>query len=303
MKFGVVEIGSTNTKAYIYHDGELISKGSKYIALKTNYERENRLCDDDVDVLFSFIREIKMETADIFAYGTSIFRKMPKNECNEFADRLKDELNVEFKVVTADDEANYTVQGVIAGIKKDCGFDKKLAVVIGGGGSTEIAITNGNEITKRVNLDFGAMDITKKFPELKGDVVETRFDVVLEYTKNLVGKLNESADVLVLAGGNYIYYYENVPYKMEKNFLYADKNQPYLLDFETLNNYDMDILKKSLDEIKGRMIGNESWWDGARGMRFCMNAVARELGVRYIIPTRINMIFGIINEIKSRKER
>lgn len=37
MKFGVIEIGSTNTKAYIYNNGEVLNLGSKYIAFKNNY--------------------------------------------------------------------------------------------------------------------------------------------------------------------------------------------------------------------------------------------------------------------------
>lgn len=37
MKFGIIEVGSTNTKAYVYDDGILTNLGSKYIAFKNNY--------------------------------------------------------------------------------------------------------------------------------------------------------------------------------------------------------------------------------------------------------------------------
>lgn|GEM_PF-415867 len=326
-KFGVIEIGSTNTKAFVWDGKNLTSKGSKHIPFKDNYENGGKLNKNDVSTLFDFVREIKKEVGEVFAYGTSIFRKISTRtstpagsnlagdapsdthdisyvtkECDDFADKLRAEFGVAFKVVSADDEANYTVQGVIAGIKGlgDGSFSKRLAVVIGGGGSTEIALINGQKIDKRVNLDFGAMDITKRFPELKDDKVSTNFDTILDYTRGLVGDLGASADVLVLAGGDYIYFYENVPFEMQKNHLYDDANQPWLLDFETLNRYDIEILDKSLNEIKTRIPGNDGWWNGARGMRFCMNAVARELGVQWIVPTRINMILGIVDEIKSR---
>lgn len=34
MKFGIIEIGSTNTKTYIYDNGELKNLGNTYIAFK-----------------------------------------------------------------------------------------------------------------------------------------------------------------------------------------------------------------------------------------------------------------------------
>lgn len=50
---------------------------------------------------------------------------------------------------------------------------------------------------------------------------------------------------------------------------------------------DQDILTKSLDKIKEKCPDNIAWWDGARGMRFCINAVARNINAKYIVPTRI----------------
>lgn len=98
---------------------------------------------------------------------------------------------------------------------------------------------------------------------------------------------------------DYIYFYKTIKYKRGKNFLYEDKNQLYLLDFNTADKYDRDILNKSLEKIKEENSDNAGWWNGARGMRFCMNAVARKLNAKYIIPTKINMIIGIANEIKN----
>lgn len=296
MKFGILEVGSTNTKAYIYDNGNLIDLGSKYIAFKNNYKTNNKILESDINELYSFINKVKEKVDKVYAFGTSIFRKITEDEKNTFINRLKNEFDIDFKVVSADEESEYTVRGVISNID----YNNKMAVAIGGGGSTEVAIIENKEIIKKVNLDFGAMDITDKYPELKSDKVTTSFDEILNYTMSLVNGLDDSVDTLVLAGGDYIYFYETVGYKMEDNHLYNDKNQPYLIEFTVADDYDKDILSKSLDEIKAKCPDNVGWWNGARGMRFCMNAVARKLNAKYIVPTRINMIIGLINEIISK---
>lgn len=296
MNFGILEIGSTNTKAYIYKDNELINLGTKYIPFKTNYAVHNKLLESDVTTLLEFIESIKDKVDNIYAYGTSIFRKLSAEELENFKQLLMEKFNISFKVVSAEEENEYTVKGVLA----NNNYDKDMVVIIGGGGSTEVAYVKNREIMKKVSLDFGAMDITEKYPELKDDKVETSFDDMLSYTLSLIGDLDMQSDIAVLAGGDYIYFYETVGYEMKKNNLYTDVNQPYLLDFNKADEYDKDILTKSLDEIKERCKDNTGWWNGARGMRFCMNAVARNVKAKYIIPTRINMLIGISNEIKER---
>lgn len=292
MKFGIIEIGSTNTKAHLYDDGKMKDLGLKVIKFKHNYSANGNLLESDIDALISFVGEIRQQTDDVYAFGTSIFRKISPDEREDFAQKLRD-VQVDFKVVSADEEAGYTVRGVIENID----YYGKMAVVIGGGGSTEVVTIESKKIIKKIILDFGAMDITDKYPELKGDRVTTGFNQILDYTNSLLGDLHDSADVLVIAGGDHIHFYQKVGYKMEKNTIYDDENQPYLLDFETFNHYDVDILGKSLDEIKRQDPGDAGWWENARGMRFCMNAVARKLRSKYIIPTRINMLIGMAAEI------
>jgi len=296
MKFGLIEIGSTSTKAYLYDDGKMTDLGLKHIKFKDNYSANGYLLESDIDALISFVGEIQKQADDVYAFGTSIFRKISPDERDAFARRLRD-VHVEFKVVSADDEADYTVRGVIETID----YQGKMAVVIGGGGSTEIVTVKNKKIINKISLDFGAVDITDKFPELKGDRVATGFIEILDYANSLVGDLHDSADVLVIAGGDHIHFYQNAGYKMGKNTIYHDDNQPYLLDFDTANYYDVDILGKSLDAIKRQDPGDAGWWDNARGMRFCMNAVARKLQSKYIIPTRINMLIGMAAEISKER--
>ena len=60
------------------------------------------------------------------------------------------------------------------------------------------------------------------------------------------------------------------------------------------------IMLKSLNKIRNENPDDGDWWDGVRGMRFCMNAVGRKVNTKYIVPTRINMLLGIIAEITKK---
>ena len=48
---------------------------------------------------------------------------------------------------------------------------------------------------------------------------------------------------------------------------------------------------------------NDGWWRGARGMRICVKSLVDVLDAKYIIPTRINMVYGILEEIKKRQNK
>ena len=297
MVFGVLEVGSTNTKAFIYKDGELHDYGIKYIPFKDNYKKDGRVSEIDLDKLKNLILDLKLEVDEIYAYGTSIFRNINNDERTNIIKMFQDEMNVSFRVVSADEENKYTVEGVIANID----YKGRMAVIIGGGGSSEVAIIDEGRVVDTLNLSFGAMDITNEFPELKEDVVTTSFDKIFAYTNGLIPKFQDNVEVTVLAGGDYIYFYEKVGFPMNENIIYSDVNQPYMLDIETSEKYDYATLNISLDKIKAENPELAGWWDGARGMRFCINVLAKRLNTKYIVPTRINMLLGLMTEIVKKK--
>ena len=120
------------------------------------------------------------------------------------------------------------------------------------------------------------------------------WDFKLEHHKN-------KADLLILAGGDYIYFYEELNYPVEANKFYHSKLQPYCLDVNIMDQLDRNFFyQMSLEEICKRS-NNDGWWRGARGMRLCVKALADLLEVKYIIPTRISMVYGIVDQIKKGK--
>ncbi len=294
-RFVIIEIGSTNTKGYVYDKGEVKSLGFRTIEFKNHYKKENKIAEDDKELLFSFVNEIKEDNTYVF--GTSIFRNLSSEQKDEWLKEFKDRTGIDFRIVTPDMENEYTVYGAIA----DINYKGKIAVMIGGGGSTELSIVENKKIIEKANSSFGAMDTTDMFPDIKTDKASTDYDLMVEETKKLVNIPKNKADILILAGGDYIYFYEELNYPVTKNKFYDNPLQPYSLDTKTMDRLDRNFFYEvSLDEVCERT-QNEGWWRGARGMRLCVKALVDILGVKDIIPTRITMVYGIVEKIKNKE--
>lgn len=171
--------------------------------------------------------------------------------------------------------------------------------MIGGGGSTELSIVENGKIIEKANSSFGAMDTTDMFPDLRTDYATSDYETMVEETKKLVNKPQNKADLLILAGGDYIYYYEELNYPIVKNKFYENDLQPYCLDIETMDKLDRNFFYEVSLESVCQRTNNDGWWRGARGMRLCVKALVDILEVKYIIPTRISMVYGIVEKIKN----
>lgn len=294
-KFAIIEIGSTNTKGYLYVDEKVHDCGFCTIEFKNNYKKIGKILNEDKEKLYSFIEKMKEIDETIYVYGTSIFRNLKEDEKEIWLKEFKAKTGIDFNIVTSDMENEYTVHGAVNNID----YNGKIAVMIGGGGSTELAIVENKKIIEKSNSDFGAMDTTDMFPDLRTDKATTDYDFMVDKTKELVNAPKNKADLLILAGGDYIMFYEELKYPVEKNKFYESPLQPYCLDVITMDKLDRNFFYNiSLEEIITRT-KNDGWWRGARGMRLCVKALVDILEVKYIIPTRISMIYGIVDELKK----
>lgn len=295
MKYTVVEVGSTNTKAYYVEDNKVNDAGFKTIEFKNHYKVNNKLDENDKKDLIDFVNSL--DNDNVYVFGTSIFRKLSDDQRNEWLKEFKSKTDHDFRIVSSDEENEYTVYGAIANTK----YDGNIAVMIGGGGSTELAIVKDGEIIESANSNFGAMDTSDMFPDIKEHTATTDYEEMVSKTKELVNVPKNKADILILAGGDYIYFYEELNYPVEKNKFYDNTLQPYAIDIETMDKFDRDFFYNiDLEEVC-KCTNNDAWWRGARGMRLCVKSLADILDAKYIIPTRINMIYGIMEQINSGK--
>ena len=151
---------------------------------------------------------------------------------------------------------------------------------------------NNKKVIDKKFYGFGVVDVTNKFDTLKNDIPSCTFSEVYNYVNDLIGDIDVKADVLILAGGDHFYWYNNARYDLIENSLYKNENQKYMLTIEMCDKYDQDALVTSLDRVRANS-DNPKWFDGSRAMKVITNLIAHKVDAKYIMPTKINMEDGL----------
>ena len=291
-KTAIIEIGSNNTKTHIYEDNKVVYENNTTIEFKKNYKNGNKIMSTDLDILYAIIDKTLEYTKNIYIYGCSIFRNISVQELEEINNTLYNKYNLKIQVVSQEEEAYYTALGCYSNIE----YDTNICVFIGGGGSIELIFVNNKKVIDKKYFNFGVVDITNKFNSLKEDIPIVTFDEVYNYINDLIGDININADVLILAGGDHLYWYNNARYKLLNNELYQSTNQKYMITRDMSDQYDRNSFVISLDRVRQNS-DNPKWFDGSRAMKVITNLISHKVNAKYIIPTKINMEDGLENKI------
>ena len=288
----IVEVGSTCTKVDKFNGKNVERLEGKTIQFKKHYNEDKKLRESDVNELIESIKELKNISKDIYVCGTSIFRTLNGLEKNTFLEKFKNETGYNFNIISQERENELTVFGTTRFIQD------KVCVFIGGGGSTEIAIYD-NGIKESINSKIGVIDVMQKFPDLAENFATTNLETVKEFIKERLYLPKEKADILILAGGGHEKFARYSGIKYEKNTLYKDEASPIMMDIETRKSETERYYKSiSLDEIRDR-VNDPDWWYATRAMCAFVLVVAEEIGAKYIVPTDIAMVYGILDKEKS----
>lgn len=283
----VVEVGSTVTKVDEY-DGKCVQHlGDYVIEFKKNFKKENRLSELDVEELIKRVKKLQEEYESVYVCGTSVFRALTDEQKKEFLDKFKNDTGLDFDIISPEKENEFTVVGAAQKV------NQKVAVFVGGGGSTEIAVYD-NGIKEMVNTPVGVIDIMNMFPDLGDDLPKVSLDEVKRIVEEKLNVPNEQVDVLILAGGGHKRFVLGAGLKYEKNSLYEDENEPIMMDIETRIRESYRYYEEiSMDEIRAR-VDDPNWWYATRAMVAFALVVAEKMGVKYVVPTDVSMVYGLL---------
>lgn len=285
----IVEVGSTCTKIDKFDGNNIERLEERTIQLKKHYNEDKKLKESDIIELVDTINHLKSISQNIFVCGTSIFRNLNDEEKNDFLNRFKKQTGFNFNIISQEKENELTVFGTTRCV------NDKVCVFIGGGGSTEIAIYDKG-IKESVNTKIGGIDVMQKFPDLAEDFATTNLETVKTFIRERLNLPKEKADILILAGGGHEKFARYSGIKYEKNTLYEDKAAPIMMDIETRKSETERYYKAiSLDDIR-KKVNDPEWWDATRAMSAFVLVVAEEIGAKYIVPTNISMVYGILDK-------
>ena len=289
MKKLIIEVGSTCTKLDEVNDSEIKRIKDVTIEFKRNFSKLKQLDGNDVKKLINLVKEEQKQYKDIFVCGTSIFRALEEQMKEKFLTEFKVETGLDFNIISQEEENKYTVEGATRNVKG------KVAVFIGGGGSTEIAIYD-NGIKEMCNTKMGVIDVMEQYPDLGENLATTDVKTVREWVKPKLKVPTQKVDILILAGGGHMKFAKNSGITYEKNTLFEDSQEPIMMDINT-RKLDTERYYKeiSLDEIRNR-VNDPEWWYATRAMCAMVLEVAESLDVKYIIPTDISMVYGLANK-------
>ena len=285
----VIEVGSTVTKVDLY-DGEDIKRlEEKTILFKKNYGINHGLKEEDIWELIEIVKKY-LEDYHVYVCGTSIFRKLSEEERNKFLCEFKKETGLDFHIISEEEENTLTVMGATRLV------NDRVGVMIGGGGSTEIAIYDG-KILEQANTSIGVMDVLSEFPDLAGDIATTSLEEVMAYIKKHLILPKFKADVLILAGGAHEMFARESGITYQNNTIYQDHHAPIMMDIKSrINDTKKYFEEISLNKIKEKA-NDPAWWDATRAMCAFALVVAEAINAKVIIPTDISMTYGIVNEL------
>lgn len=285
----IVEVGSTCTKVDKFNGKTIEKLEGKTIQFKKHYNEDKKLRESDINELINSIKELKSISEDIYVCGTSIFRSLNDLEKISFLERFKNETGYNFNIISQEKENELTVFGTTRFV------NNKVCVFIGGGGSTEIAIYDKG-IKESVTTQIGVIDVMQKFPDLAEDIATTNLETVKTFIKERLNLPKEKADILILAGGGHEKFARFSGIKYEENTLYNDEASPIMMDIETRKSETERYYKEiSLDKIRSR-VNDPDWWYATRAMSAFALVVAEAIGARYIVPTDIAMVYGILDK-------
>lgn len=283
----IVEVGSTVTKVDGY-DGKIVKHLADYVIhFKNNFKMNNKLNEQDVQTLIENVKKLQEKCKDVYVCGTSIFRVLNDEQRNEFLDKFKAETGLDFNIISQEKEGEYTVIGAAQKV------NQKVAVFVGGGGSTEITVYD-NGIKETANTQMGVIDIMNLFPDLADDFPKVGLDEVKKVVEERLNIPKEHADVLILAGGGHKHFALDSGFNYVENSLYEDENEPIMMDIETRTKDSYRYYEEiSMDEIRAR-VDDPNWWYATRAMVAVVLVIAEKIGAKYIVPTDVSMVYGLL---------
>ena len=163
-----IDIGSNTARLLIIEPKDdqkfnLLVSERNITRLGEGIEAQGKLTEHRIQTtlkVLSIFRQICLENGDppIFAVATSAVRESSNGQ--EFVRRAKKETGIDIKIITWEEEAKLTLEGVYWKIPHE---NRRVITFDIGGGSTEFILSQGENIKDFCSTSLGVVRLTEKF--------------------------------------------------------------------------------------------------------------------------------------------
>ncbi len=298
MKEYYIDLGSSTIKVYEYEtELKLIEEHSIYF--KNNFDSVKGISKENLEDLCTYFKELKekynlkYENTNILATG--IFRNLCYEKKNELIKLFNDKYDLHFNIISHGIENYYLGRAM----QNDYN-GKKVLIINMGGKTTEIVTFNGDKIVATDNLTIGVADLLNKFTSVNestsGDTIEEMTDFVAEKLSKV--DLDIDYDCAIFTGGEERFELLT-KFNLVPNTLFNDGIHKYMVSLEDyIAGTENVFYNITMEELYNLMPQNPKWMDGARSGAILPLAIFKKANIKWIVPSDLNLINGVINDNK-----
>ncbi len=299
MKHYYIDLGSSTIKIYSYENIlKLLEEHSIYF--KNDFDAEKGISKKNLDELCNYFEEIKskydLQYYNTHIYVTGIFRNLIPERKLELVKMFNDKFDLHFNIISHGIENYYLAKAM----ENDYNNNKVLIINMGGK-TTELVTYLGKKVTNSTNINVGVADLLNRFEkvneELSGNSVEEMEEFVLGKISEI--QFDQDYDCAIFTGGEERFELLT-GFNLVENTLFNDNIHKYMLSLEDyIKGTEKVFYNVTMQKLYELMPSNPKWMDGARSGAIIPLAIFKKANIKWIIPSDLNLINGVINDLNK----
>lgn len=298
MKQYYIDLGSSTIKVYSYETSlTLLEEHSIYF--KNDFDAEKGISPANMEELLAYFTELKskydLKYENTFIYVTGIFRNLVNEKKVEMLKLFNDKFDLHFNIISHGIENYYLSKAM----QNDYN-GKKVLIINMGGKTTELVTFIGDKVVGTKNLTVGVADLLNEFDRINENVSGNSVEETLEFTEGKLHDLviDDDYDVAIFTGGEERFELLT-EFNLVENTLFHDGIHKYMVSLDDyIKGTERVFNEITIEELYKLMPQNPKWMDGARAGAIIPLVLFKKANVKWIIPSDLNLINGVINDLK-----
>lgn len=293
-----IDLGSSTIKVYRYEKIlTLLEEHSIYF--KNNFDKNTGISQNNLDELCNYFEELqekynlKYENTHIFVTG--IFRDLTYEKKQEMVKLFNDKFDLFFNIISHGIENYYLAKAM----ENDYN-NKKVLIINMGGKTTEFVTFADSKITDTKNLNIGVAELLNNFENINKPISGHSVEEMTKFVQEKITDVNFDTDydAAIFTGGEERFELLT-KFNLINNDIFDDGIHKYKVSIEDYIEGTKNVFyNMTLNDLYDLMPNNPKWMDGARAGAILPLAVFEKAKIKWIVPSDLNLINGVINDLK-----